>query len=297
MNRPEPAISVDAWAKRGNHRTLGGFDVFTIETEPVGEELCEPLLVLHGFPSCSYDYRKVLTGLGSNRRVMLLDFVGFGLSEKPDIRYSIEMQADVVMEYVSDIGMSQLALLTHDMGDSVGGELLARQSERRWNVEITRRVITNGSIYLELAHLTDGQQLLLSLPDSALEDGPDEASLALALAATMAKGSVDARADLDGDAELITKSRGNALLPRTIRYIEDRRRSESRYTGAIESHPSPLAIVWGTEDPIAVTEMAKRLSDRLPDATLELLTEVGHYPMLEAPKLFLSAVSEALAAS
>ncbi|MFZ0668466.1 MAG: alpha/beta hydrolase, partial [Acidimicrobiales bacterium] len=277
--------------------TLGGFETFTIEADPVGEELCEPLLVLHGFPSCSYDYRRVLSGLAANRTVLLLDFVGFGLSEKPDIRYSIEMHADVVMEYISEIGVGQIALLTHDMGDSVGGELLARSSEGRWNIEITRRVVTNGSIYLELAHLTDGQQLLLSLPDAALESGPDEAALAGALAATMAERSLDARSDLNGDAQLICMSRGNALLPRTIRYIEDRRRSENRYTGAIESHSSPLAIVWGTEDPIAVTEMAKRLSDKVPDATLDLLSGVGHYPMLEAPELFLSAVGRALAAS
>ena len=53
----------------------------------------------------------------------------------------------------------------------VGGELLARRAEGSWAVDVTRRVLTNGSIYIEQAHLTDGQQLLLSLPDEKLATG------------------------------------------------------------------------------------------------------------------------------
>ena len=94
--------------------------------------------------------------------------------------------------------------------------------------------------------------------------------------------------------ELISHHGGHRLLPRTIRYIEERRRSQARYTGAIESHPSPLAIVWGADDPIAVVDMATRLHSARPDATLTVLTDVGHYPMVEAPGLFAQAVVRGL---
>ncbi len=88
-----------------------------------------------------------------HRRVLLFDMIGYGLSAKPDRAYTIDLQADVAQAFVADAGVSTLALLTHDLGDTVGGELLARQAEGRWPVEITRRVITNGSIYIEMAHL------------------------------------------------------------------------------------------------------------------------------------------------
>jgi pimeloyl-ACP methyl ester carboxylesterase len=88
---------------------------------------------------------------------------------------------------------------------------------------------------------------------------------------------------------------GHLLLPRTIRYIEERRRNQDRFTGAIENHPSPLAIVWGTDDPIAVADMATRLHGVRPDATLTWLEGIGHYPMLEAPVRYLDAVTAALA--
>ena len=55
---------------------------------------------------------------------------------------------------------------------------------------------------------------------------------------------------------------GNRMLPRTIRYIEDRRAEERRFTGAIETHPSPLAVVWGADDPIAVVADDRRAPPR-----------------------------------
>jgi pimeloyl-ACP methyl ester carboxylesterase len=56
-----------------------------------------------------------------------------------------------------------------------------------------------------------------------------------------------------------------------------------------------LAIVWGTDDPIAVADMATRLHETRPDATLTWLEGIGHYPMLESPARYLNAVADALA--
>jgi pimeloyl-ACP methyl ester carboxylesterase len=69
---------------------------------------------------------------------------------------------------------------------------------------------------------------------------------------------------------------------------------EARYTGAIESHQSPLGIVWGELDPIAVHAMTDRLLERRPDATRATLEGVGHYPMVEAPDRFAAAVLDFL---
>jgi len=286
-----------AWEERGEYRTLGGTRVFTMDVAPRGEETLEPLLVLHGFPTCSFDFHLVLDTLAEHRRVLLFDMLGYGLSAKPDRAYTIDAQADTAQAFVAQAGVSRLALLSHDMGDTVGGELLARAVEGRWRVEVTRRVVTNGSIYIEMAHLTAGQELLLSLPDARLPEdaGIDGASLAASLAATFSPGATVDGAELAAAWELIAHDGGHLLLPRTIRYIEERRRSQSRYTGAIEEHPSPLGIVWGTDDPIAVADMATRLGAARPDARLILLDGVGHYPMIESPVRFASAVAEALA--
>jgi pimeloyl-ACP methyl ester carboxylesterase len=289
-----PAVA--AWERRGTYRTLLGLRTFIIDVPATGAETLEPLLVVHGFPSCSFDYHHVVDALAEHRRVLLFDMIGYGLSAKPDRHYSIDLGADVAEAVVADAGVSSLALLTHDLGDTVGGELLARQAEGRWPVEITRRVVTNGSIYIEMAHLSAGQELLLSLPDERLPEttGITGDTMRASLAATFSARSPVEESELAAQWELISHDNGHLLLPRTIRYIEERRRNQARFTGAIESHPSPLGIVWGTEDPIAVAPMATRLHGVRSDATLTWLDDVGHYPMLESPSGFLDAVVPAL---
>jgi pimeloyl-ACP methyl ester carboxylesterase len=292
-------VNVAEWEARGQRRELAGHSIFTLVAPAREEERDEPLLVLHGFPSSSYDFAAVLDDVRRTRRVLLLDFLGYGLSAKPDQAYTLAEQADIVMAFTDALAIDRLALLSHDMGDTVGGELLARQLDGTWPVEVSRRVLTNGSIYIGMAQLSPGQQLLLALPDEMMDAAGalDAASVKGGLAATFSPSSTVADEELAAQWELIARSDGHRLLPRLIRYIEERRREESRYTGAIESHPSPLHVVWGVDDPIAVVAMTERLRETRPDAVVELLDGVGHYPMIEAPARFAAAVRPGLTRS
>jgi pimeloyl-ACP methyl ester carboxylesterase len=289
------------WEAIGQHRDLCGHRVFTIDAPSIGDEVHEPLVILHGFPTSSFDFTAVLDPLRQGRRVLLLDGLGYGLSAKPDLPYTLALQADVVMSFLAELGLTRLSLMTHDVGDTVGGELLARRAAGTWAFEVVRRVITNGSIYIEQAHLTDGQQFLLSLPDEKLPaDAPiTAATLTRSLRETFSPAAVlppDGSPDdlLPATVEQIMRDGGHLVLPRLIRYIEERRRNQARFTGAIESDPSPLHIVWGLDDPIAVPSMVDTLRAARPDATVDLLEGVGHYPMVEAPARFLAAVRPGL---
>lgn len=287
-------MTVAAWRAAGTFLTVGEHGVF-VRDEPAADPdpALPPLLVLHGFPTNSYDFASVLPALARRRRVVIPDFVGFGLSAKPDRRYGIHLSADTIEGVVAQLGLEHVDLLTHDMGDSVGGELLARDLDGRLAFTVGRRVISNGSIYLDLAHLTTGQQLLLSLPDEAIEISNEE-RYSESLAATCAPAHRPSDAELAAQWELLTHNGGDRLIARTIRYLEDRMAEEARYTGAIETHPTPLGIVWGELDPIAVHAMTDRLLERRPDATRTTLEGVGHYPMVEAPERFATAVLSSL---
>ncbi len=292
----------DQWERRGGRIPLAGYEVFVVDIDPAdaadsadaAEQ--EPLLIIHGFPTSSFDFHQIVDRLARDRRVVLFDMVGYGLSAKPDLAYTVDIQAEVAVALTERLGLDRISLLTHDFGDTVGGELLARQEEGRWPVEIVRRVITNGSIYIQMAHLSDGQNFLLSLPDARLDDTApmDAGTLAASLAAICSPSSAVSAEELEGTSELAARSGGLLLLPRTIRYIEERRRNEARFTGAIEDHPSPLHVVWGAEDPIAVVAMVDRLREARPDASVEILDGVGHFPMIEAPDRFLAGVQRGL---
>ena len=95
---------------------------------------------------------------------------------------------------------------------------------------------TNGSIYIDMAHLTTGQELLLSLPDAPTDLVRADGYRA-GLAGTFSPKSNVPDDELEAQWLLAARDDGNTLLPRTIRYIEDRRAEERRFTGAIEAHP------------------------------------------------------------
>jgi pimeloyl-ACP methyl ester carboxylesterase len=300
VSRPGPSpgswahTGLAEWEAAGAYHDLLGRRVFAVDAGPTSSGRGEPLLVLHGYPTSSFDFAHLLPALAEHRRVVLVDLLGYGLSDKPDVAYTMAGQADLVMALTAELGIGRMALLTHDMGDTVGGELLARQAEGRWPVEITRRVVTNGSIYIDMAHLTQGQLLLLSLPDAVIpeETAPPAAAIAASLAATLAPAH--AALDMGPHAELVVHGGGNRMLARTIRYIEERRAHERRFTGAIESHPSALSVVWGPHDPIAVADMARHLNEVRPDATLWWIDGAGHYPQLEEPEAFVAALESVL---
>jgi pimeloyl-ACP methyl ester carboxylesterase len=273
-------------------RLLCDHRIFTVDIPAVGPELHPPLLILHGFPSSSFDFHRVVDRLAADRRVLLFDMLGYGLSDKPDMAYTMGCQADIAMAFLEELGVGRLGLMTHDVGDTVGGELLARNLEGGWEVEITERALTNGSIYTRMAQLSVGQLFLLDLPDERLPDdtSPDRATVVAGLIATFSPDSPVDEEETAAQWEMIAHLDGQCLLPRLIRYIEERRRSEARFTRAIERHPSPLHVVWGRDDPIAVVAMTDRLCRTRPKITLRVLDGVGHYPMVEAPDRFVDAV-------
>lgn len=290
----DTAQIVEDWDRAGTRLTTEWGEVWVLDTPAEQPTDAPPLFIVHGFPTNSFDYRAVLPALARHRRVVLFDQLGFGLSDKPDRRYGIHLHADTAEVVAAALGLGEVDLLTHDMGDSVGGELLARDLEGRLQISFRRRVLANGSIYLDLAQLTVGQQLLSALADEPMDHITEEGYRA-GIAGTFGEAHPASEEELDAQWLLGSRQDGHRLLARTIRYLEDRRLEEERYTGAIETHPSPLTIVWGALDPIAVLPMTDRLLAARPDATRVVLDDVAHYPMVEAPQRFAAAVLEALA--
>jgi len=289
-------MQIDEWRAQGNIRRLLDHDVFVVDRPAVREE-AEPALVLHGFPTSSYDWQHALAVLQARRRVVMLDLLGYGLSAKPDQKYSLFEQADIVEACARDLGLGDVALVTHDMGDSVGGEILAREIDGNLAFHVTRRVLTNGSIYIDLAQLTDGQKFLLSLPDEALPEGSglNVDGMGAGLAVTFSTDSNVDPEELHNMAALVLADGGGRIMPRIIRYIGERHVHEGRWTGAIERHPAPVTVIWGDRDPVAVWPMVEQLASRRADATIVRLDGVGHYPMVENPERFNAALADALA--
>nr|XP_020858041.1 mesoderm-specific transcript homolog protein isoform X3 [Phascolarctos cinereus] len=140
-----------------------GLDLSSDSWGAVGSS--EIVVLLHGFPTSSYDWCKIWEGLTQRfHRVIALDFLGFGFSDKPrPHNYSIFEQASIVEGLLRHLGLQnqRVNLLSHDYGDTVAQELLYRYKHNRTGrVLINSLCLSNGGIFPETHHPTLLQKLL-----------------------------------------------------------------------------------------------------------------------------------------
>jgi pimeloyl-ACP methyl ester carboxylesterase len=258
------------------------------------------VVLLHGFPGSTFDWRHVVADLAVDHRVVGHDFVGFGLSDKPiDGDYSLFTQATRTEQVLSSYDVGQAVIVAHDVGDTVAAELLHRHNEGVLTFDVAGCVLTNGSIFIDLVQLSDGQQALLALPDEPLAESLGSELLRAGLAATFPPGVPDA-AELDAIVALVEHNGGDLLLPRLIRYIEERRRNQPRWTAGLGDAAIPMTAVWGELDPIAVPAMADRLERLRSDAgnSTEIVrwSEGWHWPAVERPGDLAAVIRRCVAA-
>ena len=89
-----------------------------------------PILLLHGQPTWSYLWRNVIPLLEQDHRVIALDLIGFGKSDKPDIEYTVEQHAAYLEEFISNLKLQDLTLVLHDWGSFLGFDYAARHPNR-----------------------------------------------------------------------------------------------------------------------------------------------------------------------
>jgi pimeloyl-ACP methyl ester carboxylesterase len=288
--------SVRAWLDRGRHVQLAGLDVFVVD-EPAGASAspspATPLVILHGFPTSSHDWHLTLAGLTRERRVVLLDFPGFGLSEKPvDYSYSLHEQTDLVPMLLRHLEIERAHVVGHDMGTSIATELVARRERGLLGFEMKSLTLMNGSVHIELSQLTPSQKILRT------RLGPWFVRLSSWRVFRAQMRRILARPVSDEElsamwAQLRYRD-GLARLPSTISYVAERYRFWHRWIGALTRADVPVLIAWGPEDPVAVMAIGEKLAGEIPGARLERLEGLGHYPMVEDPDRTVTAITRFL---
>lgn len=271
--------AVEAWRARGRRVRVRAGQVWVLD-ESGSDPAATPVLLLHGFPSSAYDFVGAIEKMRRRRRVVALDFLGFGLSEKPeDYGYSLFEQADTVVEVARAVGLSRAHLWAHDMGTSVTTELLARRERGLLPLALASVTLMNGSVHIELAHLTPGQQVLRSPLGKVFAKLSTKRVFELQMRRTFAKQPD--RETLDAMWQLLSRDGGGERMAQTIAYIEERWRYERRWIGALERCEVPVLVAWGKRDPVAVVAIAEKLAREIPGAQKEIWEELGHWPQVE----------------
>ncbi len=278
--------TIEDWRARG--RTIETRDgrVWAMEA---GSGAGPTVLVLHGFPTSSWDFAEALPFVSGERRVVLFDFLGYGWSDKPpEHAYSLFEQADVAIAVARAFGVERAHVWAHDMGTSVLTELLARRERGLLPLSIESVALMNGSVFIEMSHLTVGQRLLRTPLGPAFAALNNKRTFQAQMRRVFARKPTSA--ELDGMWALLAREDGARRLPQLIRYVDERWRFARRWNGALERLDVPALVAWGKRDPVAVFAIGERLAKTIPGAELVAFEELGHYPQVEDPARVAGAV-------
>lgn len=244
----------------------------------------EPLLLIHGFPTASWDWHKVWEPLAAHYRVIACDMLGFGYSAKPrGHAYSLLEQADLQQALLAELGVAgPLHVLAHDYGDSVAQELLARHVDGR--LRLASCVFLNGGLFPETHHPVRVQKLLLGPFGFLVGRMFSRRRLAESFARIFGANTQPSEAELDDHWRLIAQNNGPAVMHRLIRYMPERVEQRERWVAAMQRSDVPLRVIDGAADPISGAHMVVRYRELIPAADTVLLEDIGHYPQVEAPR-------------
>jgi pimeloyl-ACP methyl ester carboxylesterase len=282
---------VAAWRERGADEEFRGRRIHVFRREGSG-----PLIVLlHGFPSSSYDWRSLLE-IERERAALAPDFLGFGLSEKPrDHEYTLHWQADLVEELVRRTNHSgPVFLLAHDMGTSVATELLARALEGSLEMDLAGALLLNGSMVQGAASPTLGQRLLRSAIGPMFSRLSSERFFRQQFGSIFSPDHPLTSEEAEDQWALICAGGGRTLNHKTIAYMGERFRHADRWHGAIRNFDKPVSLAWGMLDPVATEKVLDAVLELRPQAPVTRFEDLGHYPQIEDPDRVSSALQGAL---
>ncbi|WP_405583963.1 alpha/beta fold hydrolase [Streptomyces sp. NBC_01092] len=259
------------------HLDVDGVRVFYRESLPDRPD-APVLLLLHGFPSGSHQFRALIDTLGSTYRLIAPDHAGFGHTEAPDgFTYTFDRLADITEGFVQGLGLDRFVMYAFDFGAPIGFRVAERHPE--W---IAGLVVQNGNAYEE--GLSDMALALIGLtPETPGADDTIDGILTLDGTRSQYETGVADPGLIAPDGWTLDQHfldlPGRKEAQRSL--ILDYPSNVERYPdwqAWLRRHTPPTLITWGRNDPFFTEPGAGAYLRDLPDAELHLL-DTGHFAL------------------
>ncbi|CAM5745033.1 Haloalkane dehalogenase [Streptomyces afghaniensis] len=274
------ARTIDSPARRTAHRyaDVNGTRVFYREAGPPDAPV---VLLPHGYPSSSYQFRAFMPALADRWRLVAPDFPGFGYSDTPDpagFSYTFDGYAGFLERFTSALELRRYALYLHDYGSQIGLRLAMRAPER-----VAALIVQNGDIYEdELGpkysslreywdHPTpEGRaRLLEAVTEEGLRDefvGEIDERLVERISPDLWKLSWP----------LLDSPQRRDIMVGLMEGLRENLDWFPKYQAYLREHRPPTLIAWGPQDGYMPEGAARAYLRDLPDAELHLL-DGGHW--------------------
>jgi pimeloyl-ACP methyl ester carboxylesterase len=304
MNDRTAACRAEEWRARGGRfswrpaeEDAAPVEVFHVE---LGDSDAPTLALVHGFPTSSIDWFEVAGQLSTRYRVCMLDFPGYGFSDKPHgWGYSLLRDAELLDYYLGEVvGAESAVMVAHDRGDSVALIHSAHASEQRTRVTLEHLVLSNGNIFLPLSNLTDAQRIMLHDPQVLQQLTPELFAAGMgALMFTPPRGPDDP--EVQALAETFAHDDGVGVLHETIQYLRERSVDEQKWLQSLAATSLATTLIWGVYDRVSPIRVAshvwhEHLMYKPGRNALYLIPGANHYLQLDRPEAFVEVVLHAL---
>ena len=279
-------IDLQRWYASARHQHVGAQRI-GVRHDGDGPDT---LLLIHGFPTSSWDWHALWPALRQHYRLIAPDLLGFGRSAKPARHdYRIGEQADICAAVLAEAGVGRCHVLAHDYGDTVAQELLARGNAGRLPCTLASVVFLNGGLFPECHRPVLLQRLLRGRLGPLLVRLTSKRRFAANLRRIFGPDTPPDAEHIDGFWSLLQHDDGVGRMPALLHYIEERTQQRDRWVGALLEARVPIGFINGGLDPISGAHMAARWRELLPQHPVIDLPRSGHYPQLEDPAAVLSA--------
>ena len=278
-------MTLQQWFDSGQFLKVNGNNIFYTHS---GEGV--PVVFIHGFPTSSWDWYKVWHQLKPSFHCITFDLLGFGFSDKPLQTYTIAEQADIVCAVLEKLNIASCHIVSHDYGDTVAQELLARRQGGVLPFDICTVSLLNGGLFPETHRPVLTQKLLLSPLGKLAVRLIKKRSLERNFKRIFGPDTSPSETELDQIWASIIYNHGHLVMHKLIAYMTERRKNRTRWVGALQQTNVPLVLINGLADPISGEHLVTRFEQLVPQGEVIRLPEIGHYPQLEDPQ----AVSDAL---
>ena len=249
-----------------------------------------PILLLHGWPTHSFIWRKLMPALSDLGTVYAPDLPGFGASDKPlDGEYTLTWFSRFVEGFIDTLRLDGITLIGHDIGAPAGLLWAIRSTSKVRSV-----VIMNSPIFPWRTRLDRLSQLLLRTPVvGRLLVG--RTGLSLLLRANVVNKSAMSPDVIDGYQAPFPHFHERRLLQRTILTPLDigRRQELVPLADQVACLPVPVGIIYGAADHLCGRHM-EELAKRIPHATVVRLADCGHFVQEDCPQGLRAALTEFL---
>jgi pimeloyl-ACP methyl ester carboxylesterase len=260
------------------HRRIDvdGVGIFYREAGPPDAPV---LLLPHGYPCSSFEFRNLMPRLADRWHLLAPDYPGMGYSDTPErFDYSFDGYARLLDGFVRALGVERFALYLHDFGSPIGARLAIMAPER-----VTAQIIQNGDIPYEDAL---GAKYAEIEKTWALPDAEMRAELAKAINEETFREEFlnDVRPELVDRIppdlwtlhwSLMTAKRREIAVD-LIAGLKSNRAWFAEHRRYLRDHRPPTLIVWGPQDGYMPEGSARAYLRDLPDAELHLL-DGGHW--------------------